>query len=107
MNNIIEIDLSVNKYSISVYAPYQYDYGLLLRLKNAPESPDYQLMVEMCNKGDEQIKHDYTYTGEDIEIPADLLNDGRDLQFYISANAADFFKTLMSINLIINRRPSR
>ena len=107
MNNIIEIDLSTNKRALSFSTPYQHDYGLFIRLKNAPESPDYQLMVEMCNKGDKQIQYDPTYSGDDIEVPSDLLNDGRDLQCYISAFAADFFKTLIQIDIKLIRRPSR
>ena len=107
MNNIIEIDLSTNKRALSFSTPYQHDHGLFIRLKNAPESPDYQLMVEMCNKGDERVKYYPTYTGDDVEVPSDLLNDGRDLQCYISAFASDFFKTLIQIDVKIIRRPSR
>lgn len=108
MDNIIEIDLSTTKRSLNLSAQYQYDYGLILRLRNAPECPPgCQLLVEMCNIGDKQIQNDFTYSGDDIAVPDDLLNDGRDLQLYICADGTDFFKTLLVINVKILRRPSR
>lgn len=104
MTNIIEVDLNTEERDISIAAPYQYDYGLMLRLNNAPSCP---LLVEMCNYGDKKIKHDCQYSGEDIEIPDDLLRDGRDLRCYISVSEDDYFRTLFVINVMITKRPSR
>ena len=108
MNNIIEVDLNTDKQQIRIKTPYQFDNGLMLRLKNVPDHPDgSQLLVEMCNFGDERIRYDFPYSGDDIEIPADLLTDGRDLQFFVSVKAAHYFSTLFEINVRTTKRPSR
>lgn len=104
MNNLVTVNLASEGGVIRKSAYYQYDYGIKLRLENAP---DCSLLVEFCNYGDKEIKHDEPYTGHDIDIPTDLLQDGRDLWIFVSVNETDYFKTLKEIIVKVNRRPSR
>lgn len=107
LDNIIEVDLdSIKTHSISMIL-YQYDRGLMLRLLNVPQSDEYSIEVEMCNALDKAVEHTFTYCGDDIEIPDDLLQRGRDLKVYLFAKGDNWGKTLLSIDVIISRRPSR
>lgn len=104
MDNMITINLASESGVIRKSAYYQYDFGLMLRLEN---TPDCSLLVEFCNYGDKEIKHEVLFTGDDIEIPTDLLLDGRDLWIFISATGTGYSKTLKEIIVKVNRRPSR
>lgn len=85
-NNIIEVDMSTKKREIHTSAYYQYDRGLMIRLINVPECNDFSLSIEMCNDGDGAVKHTIAYSGEDVEIPADLLLNGRKVRIFIFCN---------------------
>ena len=104
MNNVITVDLASGHQVIRKSTFYQYDYGLKLRLENAPDVPS--LLIELANVGDTKIQHDEPYTGADIEIPRDLLQKG-DLWIFVSVQGADFFKTLFEIIVKVIGRPSR
>ena len=104
MNNLITVNLASEGGVIRRSTFYQYDYGIKLRLENAPDCP---LLVEFCNLNDKKIQYDEPFTGDDIEIPRDLLRDGRDVQIFVSANETDCFKTLFEIDLRVIRRPTR
>ena len=105
--NIIEVDLSTVKSDVFITAFYQYDRGLKLRLVNVPENDDLSLWVDMCNSGDAVIKHDVLYSGEDVEIPRDLLQDGRNVQLWLYVKGPDYGKTILKIEVKITLRPSR
>ena len=105
MNNIVEIDTATSKREIKTTVYYQYDKGLKVRLLNVPDQRDYQLKVEMCNRGDTEIKYTFPYSGGDIEIPHDLLTCGRDVQLFVFAKGEDWGKTVLDIVLSIVRRP--
>lgn len=104
MNNLVTVNLETVSGVIRKSAFYQYDYGIKLRLEN---TPDCSLLVEFCNYGDKEIKHEVLFTGDDIEIPRNLLQDGRDVQIFVSVNETDYFKTLLEIDLRVIRRPTR
>lgn len=106
MNNIIEIDFATDSRSIRKSAYFQYDRGLKVRLINVPENRDYQILIEMCNAGDQVINHSFLFTGEDTEIPQELLTDGRDVQIYLFIKGDNWGKTVLDIALRIIRRPS-
>ena len=106
-SNIIEIDLRIEKREILVSTCYQYDQGLLIRLVNVPEHNDYDLRLEMCNSGDAVIKHVVPYSGEDVEIPEDLLTNGRTIQIYVFALGEDWGRTILIVDLNVSLRPSR
>lgn len=104
MNNLVTVNLASEGGVIRKSVFYQYDYGIKLRLEN---TPDCSLLVEFCNYGDKEIKHDELFTGDDILIPTDLLLDGRDLWIFISATGTGYSKTLKEIIVKVNRRPWR
>ena len=104
--NIIEIDMSTDKREILISAFYQYDRGLKVRLINVPEIRDYSIRIEMCNSGDTVIDHYVTYSGEDVEIPEELLLDGRNVQIFLFAKGEDWGKTFLEVDVRICRRPS-
>lgn len=104
MNNLLTVNLASEGGVIRKSAYFQFDYGLRLRLENAP---DCSLLVEFANVGDSKIKHDEQYSGNDIMIPSELLQDGRDLWIFISANGPGYSKTLKETIVKVNRRPSR
>lgn len=106
-SNIIEIDMSTGRRELRISAYYQYDQGLAVRLVNIPELDDCTLRLEMCNAGDKVIKQVAPYSGNNVEIPADLLLDGRDVQIYVFAVGADWGKTILSIDLSVTLRPGR
>lgn len=106
-SNIIEIDMSTETSFLHKSAYYQYDEGLMVRLTNVPELEDCTLKVEMCNAGDKVIKHDCAYSGGDVEIPADLLQEGRNVQIYLFIVGSNWGKTILTIDLHVSRRPSR
>ena len=101
---IIDCNLVTTNSTITKAVQYQFDYGVVFRLENAPDCP---LLIEFCNLGDKKIQHDEPFTGADIEIPRDLLQDGRDVQIFVSVNETDYFKTLFEIDLRVIRRPTR
>ena len=103
MNNVITVNLASGHQVIRKSTYYQYDYGLKLRLENAPDVP---LLIELANVGDQKIQHDEPYTGADIEIPRDLLQKG-DLWIFVSVQGADYFRTLFEIIVKVIGRPSR
>lgn len=103
MNNVITVDLASGHQVIRKSTYYQHDFGLKLRLENAPDCP---LLVEFCNLNDKKIQHDEPYTGADIEIPRDLLQKG-DLWIFVSVQGPDFFRTLKEVIVRVIRRPSR
>lgn len=103
MNNLV-VNLASEGGVIRKSVFYQYDYGIKLRLEN---TPDCSLLVEFCNYGDKEIKHDEPYTGDDIDIPIDLLQDGRDLWIFISVNGTGYAKTLKEIIVKVIGRPRR
>ena len=51
--------------------------------------------------------HVAPYSGEAVEIPADLLLDGRNLKIYIFAVGEDWGKTVLTVDMIVSRRPGR
>ena len=104
MNNLVTVNLASENGVIRKSVFYQYDYGIRLRLENAPDCP---LLVEFCNLNDKMIQYDEPFTGADIEIPRDLLRDGRDVQIFVSLNETNYFKTLFEIDLRVIRRPTR
>ena len=104
MNNLVTVNLETVSGVIRRSTFYQYDYGIKLRLENAPDCP---LLIEFCNLGDKKIQHDEPFTGADIEIPRDLLQDGRDIQIFVSLQETNYFKTLFEIVLRVIRRPTR
>ena len=106
-SNIIKIDMSTDKRELRISAYYQYDQGLLVQLINVPENRDYDLRLEMCNAGDKVIKHVTPYSGEAVEVPSDLLLDGRDVMIYVFAVGAGWGKTILSIDLSVSLRPGR
>ena len=85
--DIITIDLQTNRTTILIKACCQYDEGLKIRLANVPEHNDFIFKVEMCNAGDPVIKYTIDYSGQDIEIPEDLLTDGRNIQVFLVVSA--------------------
>lgn len=105
--NIVEIDLSTNERTLSIFANYQYDRGIKARLTNVPDLQDCSLILEMCNSGDKIIKHTVTYSGEDVLIPENLLSDGKDILIYLFVKGDNWGKTVLEVTLRINRRPSR
>lgn len=106
-NNIIEVDMSTKKREIHTSAYYQYDRGLMIRLINVPECNDFSLSIEMCNDGDGAVKHTIAYSGEDVEIPADLLLNGRKVRIFIFAIGEGRGRTILTIDAMITLRPSR
>ena len=104
MNDLVIVDLATESRTVRKAVNYQFDYGIKLRLLNAP---DCSLLVEFCNYGDSRIQHDEPYCGDDILIPTDLLRDGRDVQIFVSLNETNYFMTLLEIDLRVIRRPSR
>lgn len=107
MDSVIYIDMATERRSIKKSAYYQYDKGLKVRLINVPDCSDYSLQIEMCNAGDSVIKYCFPYSGNDTEIPKELLLNGRNIQIYIFAKGSDWGKTILDIALSIIRRPSR
>ena len=55
---------------------YQHDFGVKVRLVNTHDLP---LLIEFANVGDSKIKHDEQYSCDDVEIPEDILVDGRNV----------------------------
>lgn len=106
-SNIIEVDMSTADREVNISAFYQYDQGMKLRLTNAPESDEFTLWVEMCNSGDAVIKNTVQYTGENVEIPEELLLNGRGVEFYVFIKGDNWGKTILQINLRIDLRPAR
>ena len=106
-NNIIEVDMSTGKREIHTSAYYQFDRGLMVRLINVPEHNDFSLIFEMCNDGDGAVKHSIVYSGEDVEIPADLLLNGRKVRIFIFAIGEGWGRTILTIDITIILRPSR
>lgn len=104
MNDLVIVDLATESKIVRKAVNYQFDYGIKLRLLNAP---DCSLLVEFCNYGDSRIQHDEPYCGDDIQIPKYLLQDGRDVQIFVSLHETDYFKTLLEIDLRVLRRPTR
>ena len=96
--------MSTDKSVISLF--YQYDRGLKVRLINVPEVRDYSIDIEMCNAGDAVIKHTVQYSGEDVEIPEDLLLNGRNVQIYLFIRGNGWGKTILEVDMIVSRRPS-
>lgn len=106
-SNIIKVDMSTDKRELRISAFYQYDQGLLIQLINVPEDRDYDLRLEMCNAGDKVIKHVAPYSGEAVEVPADLLLDGRNIQIFVFAVGDDWGKTILTVDMNVSRRPGR
>ena len=106
ISNIIAVDMETATSKIIVSAIYQYDRGLKLRLLNAPESDEFTLWVEMCNSGDAVINNTVQYTGDDVELPEELLLNGRDVEIYLFIKGDGWGKTIMMINVRIDLRPS-
>lgn len=106
-DNIVVIDTAAAKRSITVTVHYQYDTGLKVRLLNIPVISGCTFYLEMCNAGDQEIKYEFPYTGQDTEIPEDLLLNKRDTHIYIYVKGENWGKTVFEIVLKVTRRPSR
>ena len=91
MNNLVTVDLE-SEHTKSIKAVYfQHDFGVKVRLVNTHDLP---LLIEFCNYGDRKMKHEVMFTGADVEIPEDILMDGRDVWIFVSVSEPDFIKTL-------------
>ena len=106
-SNIIKVDMSTDKRELRISAYYQYDRGLLIQLVNVPENRDYDLRLEMCNAGDKVIEHVAPYSENGVEVPADLLLDGRNVQIFVFAVGEDWGKTILTVDMNVSRRPGR
>lgn len=106
-SNVIEIDLNTERRELRLSAYYQYDQGLLVQLINVPENRDYDLRLEMCNAGDKVIEHVAPYSENGVEVPADLLLDGRNVQIFVFAVGEDWGKTILTVDMNVSRRPGR
>lgn len=99
--SIITVRLANHK-KIIKKAQYQHDYGMKLRLQNAPIC---DLIAEFCNVGDCRIKHTERYNGTDITIPSELFADGRNISVYLT-DISDGRTTLYEITILVEQRPS-
>lgn len=106
-DNVILIDTATAKRSIIATAYFQFDKGLKIRLLNVPDNRDYQIKIEMCNAGATEITHTILYSGADVEIPRELLMDGRDVKIFLFVYGDNWGRTSLDVLLRIVRRPSR